>query len=293
MTAAISWGNQVPNDSDGAVAVSTVSGSFTSLAINSGYPGENAIDTDPSSVTRVNYTNGGGGDSTLGIAADWGSDETVRVVAALNVRLPASGFDSVRFVVINAASSTQETTTAVALADLVPIPGTDDRFDLFAILTADRSVASVRLEVVNVDASASDYVEVGHLWAGKALVLSGASAGFDRDWAWQPIDDSIVARGYGGAVAVYRFQRRQRLTVSKRLLTYAQAIGTSGSPSTPNLRALAHEVGVSAPVCIVTRDTNAHTLQALSVYGLVTEPTEIGHLGADYFGAGMVVEQIR
>lgn len=293
MTAAISWTNKVRDDADGAVAVGTASGSsaFTSNAIDSAYPGSNAVDDDPSRVTQVDYQTGGTAPYESYLEANWTSDATVRAVAALNVRLPSTVV-GVRFRVVNAAGTTLETTAQVLAADLVPIPGTTDRYNVYAILSADRSVNRVRF-LVQLAASETGYYEVGHLWAGPALVFSGASAGVDADWRLGFVDPSTVSRGNGGGYASYAYPVRRRLAISKRVLSYAEAHGTPGTPSAPSFHQMAMEVGVHSPILVIPRDTDDHTLQRLSVYGLATGTPQIGHQRGDYYGTALEVEEIR
>ncbi len=292
MSGALSWTNKVADDADGAAAVGAAQGSFTTNSIDSAYPGSNAIDgSDPSRVTRVNYTTSSSAPYESRLEANWTTNADVRVVAALNVRL-ASDVVGVRFVVVNAAGTTLETTTQIPLASLVPIPGTTDRYNVYAVLSAVRSANRVRFQV-QVPASDSDYYEVGALWAGPALVFTGTAGGWDREWRLGFVDDSVVDRGRGGAYASYRYPVRRRLQLANSLLSYADALGTADSPSTPNLRHLVQQAGLGRPVVAVTRDDDAHITQVASLYGLINALPEIGHLGGNRFGAGLVIEEVR
>lgn len=291
MSGAISWVNKVLDDADGAVSVGAAQGTFTANAIDSAYPGANAIDTDPSKVTQVDYQTSSSAPYESYVEANWTDNATVRVVAALNVRLPSTAV-GVRFVVVNAAGTTLETTTQITLANLVPIPGTTDRYNVYALLSADRSVNRLRFQV-QVAASSTDYYEVGHLWAGAALVFSGAAGGWDREWRIGFADASVVERGPGGGYAAYRHPVRRRLRIGNSLLTYAQALGTAGTAGTPSIRLFAQTAGIGAPVVAILRDDDTHIAQVGSLYGLITQLPEINHLGGNRFAAGLELDEIR
>jgi hypothetical protein len=284
---ALSWTNRVLLDTNG-VSVGAAQGTFTTNAIDSAYPSTNAITTDPSLVTQVDYQTTTPAPYESYVEANWTSNADVRVVAALNVRL-ASDVVGVRFVVLNAAGSTLETTTQITYANLVPIPGTTDRFNVYVILTATRSANRLRFQV-QVPASDTDYYEVGHLWAGPALIWP---RGWGADWVLSGVDGSRVIRGDGGGFAAYRNNRRKTLALSKRGLSYIDAIGTLGSSSALSLQQCMLEAGTSSPVVAITSDTNVHKAQVLSAYGLLTQMPSIDNQGANRFGAGLMVEQIR
>jgi hypothetical protein len=285
---ALSWTNKVLDDADDTVSVGAAQGSFTTNSIDAGYPGTNAVDKDPSLVTRVNYQTSSSAPYESYLESNWTSNADVRVVAALNVRL-ASDVVGVRFAVLNAAGSTLETTSQITYANLVPIPGQTDRFDIFAILSATRSVNRLRFRV-QVAASDTDYYEVGHLWAGPAIVWDRS---WGADWVLSGVDASRVIRGDGGGYAAYRYPTRKTLTLSKRGMSYIDAMGTLGNSSALSLRQCMLEAGVSSPVVAITSDANAHKAQVLSAYGLLTQMPSIDNQGANRFGVGLTVEQIR
>jgi hypothetical protein len=284
---ALSWTNRVLGDTDG-VSVAAAQGSFTTNAIDAGYPATNATNPDPSKVTQVDYQTGVLATYESYVQANWTTNATVRVVAALNVRL-ASHVVGVRFAVLNEAGTTLETTTQIPYANLVPIPGQTDRYDVFAILTATRSVNRLRFQVQTLYGN-TDYYEVGYLWAGPAIVWP---RGFGADWMLSGVDASRVVRGDGGGYAAYRYPVRKTLGLSKRGLSYVDAMGTLGDSSALSLRQCILEAGLSSPVVAITSDTNAHKAQALSAYGLMTQMPSIDNQGANRFSAGLSVEQIR
>lgn len=291
MSGALSWVNKVLDDADGAVSVGAAQGSFTANAIDSAYPGRNAISPDPSLVTQVDYQTSSSAPYESYVEANWTSNAPVRVVAALNVRLPSTVV-GVRFVVVNEAGTTLETTSQILAANLVPIPGTTDRYHVYAILSAERSVNRVRFQV-QVAASETGYYEVGHLWAGQALVLGGTAGSWDAGWRMGFVDPSTIERGNSGGYAAYSYPVRRRLAIANSLLTYAQAIGTAGSPNTPSLRQFALEAGSGTPVLAVVRDDDAHALQALSLYGTAVRLPDLTHQRGNRFGTGIEIEEIR
>lgn len=287
MAAALSWTDRTASDADSVVAVAATSGAFTALTIDAAYPAANALTNDPSKVTQVDYTTPAGGPFVLSVESNWTSDATVRVVAALNLRLPSTAV-GVSFAVLSAAGATLETTTQVTLANLVPIPGTTDRYNAFAILTADRSANRLRL-LVQVAASGTDYVEVGKLWAGPAIVWGGIGA----EWEMGFVDPSTVARSRGGALAATRLPVRRTLSLTKRGLSYADALGTAGSASTLSLRQALQDAGISAPVVAISSNADTHRLQVGSLFGAITEMPSINHIGAARFGTALRIEEIR
>lgn len=287
MSGALSWTNRVSSDADGAVAIGAAQGSFTSNTIDASYPGANAIDgTDPSRVTRANYQTGGSAPYESYLEANWTSNLDVRVVAALNVRL-ASDVVGVRFVVVNAAGTTLETTTQIPYASLVPIPGTTDRFNVYAILSATRSVNRVRFQV-QVPASDTDYYELGALWAGPAIVWPN---GAGVEWGLSVIDRSTVERGNSGSYAAYRYNRLRALSISKRGMDYSEAMGAAGS--TLSIREAMLSAGNSSPVVVISSDSDTHKAQTMSAYGLVEQWSDLGHVGMYRFGIGARVVEIR
>lgn len=284
---ALSWTNRVTGDTNG-VSVGAAQGSFTTNAIDSSYPAVNATDPDPSVVTQVDYQTSSSAPYESYVEANWTSNGDIRVVAALNVRL-ASDVVGVRFAVLNAAGTTLETTTQITYANLVPIPGSTDRFNVYAILSATRSANRLRFQV-QVPASDTDNYEVGYLWAGPAVVWE---RGWGAEWALSGVDGSRVVRGNGGGYAAYRYPRRKLLTLSKRGMSYVDAMGTLGNSSALNLRQCVLEAGISSPVLAITSDANVHKAQVLSAYGLLTQMPSIDNQGASRFSSGLVVEEIR
>ncbi|MDQ3288655.1 MAG: hypothetical protein M3Q42_10435 [Pseudomonadota bacterium] len=284
---ALSWTNRVLLDTNG-VSVGAAQGAFTANAIDAAYPATNATDPDPSLVTQVDYQTAAGAPYESYVEANWTSNLDVRVVAALNVRL-ASAVVGVRFAVLNAAGSTLETTTQIAYANLVAIPGSTDRFDIFAILSATRSVNRVRFQV-QVPASSTDNFEVGYLWAGPGIIWP---SGWGVDWSLSGVDASRVVRADGGGYSAYRYPTRKTLSLSKRGMSYVDAMGTLGNSGALSFRQCMLEAGVSSPVIAISSDDDAHTAQTMSAYALISNMPSIDNLGAGKFGTGLVVEQIR
>lgn len=293
MSGAISWTNRVSSDADGAAVVGAAQGSFTTNSIDAAYPGTNVIDgTDPSRVTRVDFATAGSAPYESYLEANWSSDQDVRVVAALNCYLPGASVNGgstigVRFSVLNAANSTLETTAQILSAALVPIPGTDERYNVYAILSATRSVNRLRFQV-QLEANESGYYEVGALWAGPAIVWPN---GVGVDWAMEVEDRSTVERGNSGSFATYRYNRLRVLSISKRGMNYAEALGAAGSSL--SIRDAMLQAGNSSPVVVISSDADSHKAQVMSVYGLVESWSGLGHQGAYRFGVGARVKEIR
>src|SRR5690606_11390732 len=122
-------------------------------------------------------------------------------------------------------------------ASLIPIPGTTDRYNVFAILSATRSANRVRFRV-QVSASATDYYELGLLWAGDGLVFA---AGLGIEWAWNAEDPSIVERNAGGgSISAYAYDSVDVLSITKKGLTNAVGMGAAGT-----LNSLRHMLSVA------------------------------------------------
>lgn len=276
-------------DLDGVPALDGNSGT-SSLAFDAAYPGANAITDSPSQVARINYTRNGSAnlDITVKFTFSASNDKTIRVLKLSNVRLP-SDVVQVTAVAKNVAGGVLETATTYTAAQLVLQPGKTDRYDLFWILTADRSGAVVDFNF-RFPASTSGYFEIGRAWAGAGLVYD---KGMGVDWSLSGEDASRVARGDGGGYAAYRYPVRKTLTLNKRGLTYLQAMGDPNSPTALSFREFLLEAGSSAPVVIVSNDTNQYQAQVMSVYGTVKQVGSLDHVGAQRFGTGIVVEQIR
>ncbi len=287
MSGALSWVNKVRDDADGAVVAGSAAGSFTSNVIDSAYPGRNAVNPDPSLVTQVDYQTAGSAPYESYLEANWTSNAPVRIVAAINVRLPSTAV-GVRFQVINDAGTTLETTAQIPLASLIPIPGTTDRYNVYAVLSATRSVNRLRFRV-QVAASSTDYYEVGVLWAGDGLVFPN---GLGLDWSVGVDDQSIVDRGWSGGYASYPYQTLDVLSVGKRGLTEAEGLGAAGSVN--SIRHMLRVAGKHSPIVVISSDANAARAQLMSCYGLIEDAQGVGTLGrGDLFGTAMRVKQIR
>lgn len=288
MSGALSWVNKVLDDADGAVSVGSASGTFVSNQIDSAFPGANAILPFPSLKTRVNFETGASaGDYQSYLESNWGTNSNIRVLAALNLYTGEETY-GVQFQVLNAAGSVLETTPNVYPSIASPIEGTTDRYNLFCVLSATRSVNRVRL-IFNYKEGYSGYYEVGTLWAGDALVFGA----FDKDWSEEIVDNSVVERSESGGYAAYRHNVLRKLTVSKDLLNYQNAIGTNGNPAILSVRQAMLYAGKSSPVVVVTSDEDVHRAQSMSIYGLVENWNALQHAGGDRYGVGAKILEIR
>lgn len=289
MAGVIGYGdNYCALDLDGVPSLSIGGGTATFDPLK---PGANLLDPNPSKVTRVNIVATGAG--SLDIYPVWDSaanSKTVRVIAALNVRLPSSITDVAARTLTFGLATQNNAERAYTAAERVPIPGTTDRYDLFFYLTADSSAAAAALNVAWAGAF-TDYIEIGCLVAMKALVFP---SGVGREWNVQPIDESPVERSAGGAVSAFTLPTRQSVTFPLNNETYAQALGTANSPAVPSLRQVLRENGTSKPVIVLPRTSDEHALQVLGTYGHFTSIPSIDHAGGNYFDAGSAtVEQRR
>lgn len=288
MPAALSWLNRAAaEDTDGLAAVFVGTGSFSTLQFDSAYPASNCLDPDPSLVSRVDFVESAAGASAFVIRAEWPADRAVRALAFLNCRLPAA-VSSVQARVINAASSILETTASITAAQRVPIPGTTDRFNLYFLLSQDRSCNRAELRIT-LAASSSGYVEVGTMWAGPALVLPTT----DSDWSSSSEDRSEVERGRGGALVAGRLPVLDEIDWPLTVLSYAQALGDPAAPTAPCIRSMRAEAGIGAPVLLIQRSDDVHAAQVLSAYAALTELPEIRHQSGDNYGTRIRARQIR
>lgn len=283
MVSAIAWNNQVRLDADGVLAVSAAQGTFTTNAFNSGYPANNAINPDPAKASRVDYQTSTSAPYESRVEANWTNNANVRVVAALNVRL-ASTVVGVRFVVVNSAGTTLETTAQILKANLLPIPGTTDRFNVYAILSATRSVNRVRFQV-QIPASSTDNYEVGYLWASDALVLS---ENWGSGWQWFLADSSLVTPRNDGYWSTYAFTKRHGLMLRRAHWPQIEAFGDPSNLATPSLAQILLECGMSSPIIAVV-GTNEHERQRYSKYGLIREAPTLTNMPGKLWDAALKI----
>ncbi len=290
MSAAIGWINHLRN---GYSAAPTLVHNMTTASVDAAYPLANVLTADPSRATRINYTNSSGGVRAiiLRTAVSASNDKTFRLLAALDVRLPAGQWSSCYFGVFTADLLTGANYGTRVPADVVPIPGTVDRYNLYALTSADVTGRAVVEFVVTSATGTSGYVSVGHLWAGPALVFDA----FDSGWKMGSIDPTRTKRGPSGTPAIGpRQPARNRLSIRRSLIDYLQAIGNSADPTGLTARRMIREAGSSAPVVAVMRDTNAHNLQTLSLYGLIQDPLpDLENAPGDYYGMGLTIDEWR
>lgn len=290
MSTALSWTNHVAGNS---AATYSAFGSGTPTA-DPAYPLSNLADPDPSKVARLNFTSVSA-ITDVGVQVNMGAAKTpIRAVAALNCAFSpyvAANLSQVSMSLLNSAAGLITTTAAVLFANIVPIAGAPGRFNYFAVLSADVTTAQwVRFHCRAGASGATGYLEVGHLWAGQALVFAD---GADAGWRLTPIDASDVSRTRGGMPLSTNIPRRQRLTVDLSARSYAALLGTAGSSSTPALRQMLLEAGLGIPVLAIHRSTDAHAMQVSSVYGALTELPDIEHQAGPYHRSSLAVEQIR
>lgn len=282
MPAALSYRNLIAT----RLSNPSLSHNMTSASVDAAFPSTNQYDPDPSLVTRVNYVNSTGGDcvSFHRVQVSAANDAGIRVIAALNVRL-APHVTRVLLQTTNLAQSANPGSVTIDASSFVPRPGTTDRFDLFAVLSAAGGAAAYGELVVIVPPGNSGYYEVGHLWCGPALVWD---EGIDGNWKQLLLDDSVVERFPGGSWSAYGHPTHHGIELSRSLLTYDQAIGSSAAPTSASLRSVLREVGTSKPVIMIPRTASQHEMQTLSVYGLIQGPLpSIDHQGGNRYATGL------
>lgn len=286
---ALSWIDYCQDDTDGVPAL-TGNGGTSALSFDASYPGANALTDQPSEVAQVDYTRNTTADTDITVTCTFSAsnDKTMRVLALLNVRLP-SDVVQVTAQAKNAAGTVLETGTTYTAAQLVLIPGQTDRYNLFWILTADRVGASAAFNF-RFPISTSGYFEIGRAWAGPAIVWNN---GVGSDWSLRPVDASRVSRGDAGGFSAYPLPTRKQFSITKRALSYIDALGDPNAPSSLNLRQCLFEAGTSEPVVLVSSNANQHKAQVLSCYGTILSGASIDHVGAQRFGTGMQIEEIR
>lgn len=286
MPAAIAWGNLF----NGAKISTAAYGFLASSSFDPGYPPSNVADPDPSKVSRFNFTR----DATpnqyalpfWAFSATAGGQGTVRVYGALNVRLPASATNVGLSLFTYAAIGVDSLTYSAAVR--VPIPDTTDRFNLFAIASANVTAGAIGVDVF-CPAGTVDYIEVGTLWASRALVVGAV----EEKWVSAPIDGSKVERSDGGAHLADINVVRDVFRCSLPKLTVNEALGNPAAPTDPCVRTLQFEAGRHDPVVLLPRTSSHFYLQTLAKYGALKAVPQLRHAGGDYYDADVEVEQIR
>lgn len=262
----------------------------SALSFDAAYPAANAVLDDPSLVAQVDYTRNGTPnlDITVSCVFSASNNKTIRVLAAINVRLP-SDVVQVTAVAKNLAGSVLETATTFTAAQLILQPRKTDRYDLFWILSADQVGARADFNF-RFPASTSGYFEIGRLWAGAGLVWP---QGVGVDWSMSGVDASRIARGDGGGFSSYRYPVRKTLSISKRGLSYIDALGDPDDALSLSFRQCLLEAGSGTPMIVISTNADQHKAQVQSVYGAADSVASLDHAGAQRYGTGMVVQQIR
>jgi hypothetical protein len=293
MSALLAWNNHFSEA--GFFPVAALAGiNVSSEAYDPAFPGKNALTPDPAKRTRVNFTRDAvaGGYSRVawtfarsGYSADIRS---TRLIAFINVRLPP---ECTQVAVFGQDHNGVVVTpiTTILKADLVPRPGTTDRYDVYNVLSSAISIGNANL-MMYVPPSTRGYWEVGHVWASNALVWP---RGVDNDWRMGVVDSSTVQRTPSGGVATFPTPARKTMSLSRKSMKYIDALGTPGNPSALSLRQMAFEVGTSEPVIAISNNKTAHKLQVMSTYGLITRLPDIASNAVDNYGAGLTVEEWR
>ena len=254
-------------------------------AVDPAFPLSNILDPDPTKVGRFTYSVAG----AVYPEVNFGSAlPPTRVVGAMNVRADVTQVTSIAFQLISTTSSQLQLIT-FNVADLVPIPGTTDRFNLYAISAIEHAnMQSMRLRFTT--PAVAGYGECGYLWAGPGLVFPN---GVDALWSVGYVDPTDVQRPPSGGFVSSPMPTRLKLNCPVAQRTYNEAMGTPGSAAFENMRNIVGSVGRSRPVVMVARSADNHALQTMSVYGLMSEIRDIGHQGGNNYATQFSVEQIR
>jgi hypothetical protein len=280
MSSAIGWNNRFQN----AAGISqSFGGNYTSLAIDPAYPLINLVNPDPQKFARWNFTrnatNPGYVLPIVRFSTVVGTDKTCRVFGVMNCRLPAS-VTNVNLNVYDYALS--GVTAASYIANCEPIPGTTDRYNIWAVNAAGISTGAIGLAVY-CPPSITDYLEYGLPWASDGLILTD---GIDADWEQGYVDPSEVDYARMSNPAISQLPRLRTLEGSMSGRTYAEMIGNYQSLTAQSYRKFAIECGKSSHAVIVPRyGTTAetqHNMQALGVYGLIQNMPAAKHRGGNY-----------
>lgn len=302
MGAAISWVNHVTN---GYASAPIMVQNMTSASVDSAYPIANMIDPDPSKVVRVNYVNSSGSNKAVILRkhVSAANDKTFNVLALLNVRLAVGQWSSVTFGIFTSDLITGAIYGNYVPADVVPIPGTTDRYNLFTVIAGGVSGRAECECTITTATDTNSYLEVGHFWAGPALVWEETTTGgVSGNWRHGVVDPSDVERTRGGALVASKLPHRRTLQCEFDSKTYAQAMGTPGTAGNLSYRQFMAEAGNSSPVLVLPRTPlnpasptaeELHTLQAQSLYASFIGQHEIGHLGGNLFRSTGNFEEIR
>jgi hypothetical protein len=288
MGAAIAWGNILTNPALTFTASLASSAQMTSIAFDSAYPATNALDPDPSKFTRINFVRnavaGGYVFAYWQFSTTLAGQQSARALCAVNLRIPSNATQvTVKAYDYTGAGVFEQVYLA---ADLVPIPGTTDRYTLPAVHTAAVNIASVGV-LVFLPVSTSGYVEIGHLWGSPALVLEGT----DNAWQQAPVDGSLVDRADSGAHLADVRNVRDVFRAGLPRLTTTEAYGAAGSTA-PSLRRLQFEAGRHDPVLFLGRTSSTFWLQVQAYYGALRQVPAIRHADGEKYDSEIEIEQI-
>lgn len=299
MGAALAWNNSF-NELGKTITTSFNGVQMTSEVVDPAYPATNAVDPDPSKVTRVNYVRNavGGGSSQMRYIHNGGlvgGDRLARVLAVLNMRIP-SDCTNVALFARDAATGNIWSIFNIGPSELVPKPGTTDRYDIYAVGPAS-TLAGTLCVSLSLPPSTSGYWELGHVWMSDALIFDDGVSG---DWRLGNVDPSEVERTRGGALVATVIPHRRTLSVSMDSKTYAQAMGTPGTPANLSYRKFMADAGNSSPLVILPRTPlltpttdELHALQTMGMYCSMVGTTDIGHAGGNLFRHTANFEEIR
>lgn len=271
------------------VATPSNGGNYTSAAFDSGFPAVNITSPDPTKVAKLDFVRSGTGSFILPYFQFHASTQsTIRTYSLLNVRLPAS-VTQVDIAAYNGAGANLGSYSYTA-ANLVPIPGTTDRYNLHGVLSADTNALAVGL-IVYCPINTADYLEFGHVRAGPAFI---AADGVDANWLLTYVDPAPIEEAwFSGTSITNALRRRKQISTQINATDYAQTMGTPGNASVQSWRDMCAVAGMSSPILALPRyGTTAeelHTMQTLGTYGRAISLPQIRHDGGNFFATGELV----
>jgi hypothetical protein len=272
------------------VSMAYSGGGHSVISIDASYPVENMFSVDTTKVTRWNYTR----NATINpirIRIKLSASDNIEFdgLAALNIRLDPHVTKASVYCGTLAGSSGAGDGSDYLRADLIPIQGTTDRFNLYSL----RKLLTLRGEIwliIETPINVSGYVEIGHMWGSQGLILPN---GIDGNWQLGHVDHGEAVIGPGGAMTAAVRPRTRRIVAPITGRNYATAMGTPGAFKVDNLDAILQAAGTTSPFLFIGRDDDLHSLQKLSAYCRLESSEEIGHAGGNYFGTQLTLNELR
>lgn len=139
-------------------------------------------------------------------------------------------------------------------------------------------------------------VTAGAMWAGPIWT---AADGLEATWAEAVTDPGTMGISVGGQGYPRRRRRLRSFEGRAVHVSFANAFGDESDDSVLDIQQLLYRVGITEPVALFPRTTNAagnisaHVMHRLGIYGHFAELGRIEHLGGDlYQWTGGRVEEL-